>query len=1065
MQHSPRQSPSIAGKRYIERAMDFVSQIHPRGWEGAKENSWWISKSDGQDFLHDVLLEIEDLSEAAYGITFHYSLAEAECDEDTNDDNRTHFTASFRMNHMARERGIDIDWGGDIESEDYQRAIGIDGLLNIAAQSLHKQGYILWRNLTIPVTYCKKGQSRYGVFVYAEFEYTCHITPHFASPQAEADFLALATSLGLTLCRYEDLEQTLNALLEQDWSQDQQQELPDNENEDKQEDKQADKQQEDENDDDDEIETIDKHTALNPVPGNEPRWGLSAAYNNFDAREVAELADAAVRGDTARMDELLKQGADVNGKGAPCATPLEWAYINNSLVGIRALLQAGADPARSDHHGYTIVHWAATIEDPRMLDGLLEIGLDPNLRNPLNGQTPLFDAIWTGRHAQFRALIAAGADVNVCEYKQWHFQGGRDFDEHAYARQQLSLLIPRGDSPLHRATMLGDMEKALTLLQAGANPHARNAFGQTFQSYLNGRDETAAPEDWLQAKADLEDWLRGHGIALESEVGPDKVAEHAATTPESEGPYGWQGESQVANTYPHPHYRLTAWQAFGNPWVAALAEAVAMGDTETVRLLGALGIDLNAKGSLADGSQVNLLQWVCSVVGDVRSIDGILAWLEAGGSEIITGEDEEDVKLIQYIVAHADCDHEGYPHLLNALLKAGLSPNLRLRYGRTAIFHAAQSDNIALFRALTEAGANLEAANTDGETPLIAIAKKWAQGDDDTSPVTSLLRLLNSGADPRAVDRQGNTFQYYIQSKEESDAPDDIHETRQQITRWLKEHGVPILQPLKEGWQHLKHPHTGKTALETFNSPQLAQLVHAAARKDRPGLNQLLCQMDVATLPGSTQLELLKWVALTSGDLATLLEAGCIPSIWRSYTQDMYERLEYADQTHHGKDVDRSGDDPDFCYELMRSGNGRVLQTLLEAGICPDLRDEHDEQTLLYRSITENDKVGFHLLLAAGADPNASESDNDRDTPLHTAARAHEWLITNNDGQYILPLLKAGADPQATNADGNTFQYYLNAIDENTAPKAFIRNKRKIEAWLHEHGVEVEVEVESGMGP
>jgi len=71
--------------------------------------------------------------------------------------------------------------------------------------------------------------------------------------------------------------------------------------------------------------------------------------------------------------------------------------------------------------------------------------------------------------------------------------------------------------------------------------------------------------------------------------------------------------------------------------------------------------------------------------------------------------------------------------------------------------------------------------------------------------------------------------------------------------------------------------------------------------------------------------------------------------------------------------------------------------------------------------------------------------------PLHRAAR-------RNDLKRVWALLEAGADPRAVDGFDETFQYHMNVLDESIATDEFIEYKRKIEAWLVEHRVELERE-------
>jgi len=218
----------------------------------------------------------------------------------------------------------------------------------------------------------------------------------------------------------------------------------------------------------------------------------------FQDPAVVQLAEAAAKGDRQAIHDLVQQGVDVNTRGTSDFSILDWAFFNKSIDGMLALLEAGANPALTDRYGHTVMHLAAGIEDPILLQALLDAGVSPDLRDS-KGRTPIFDAIWHDREPQFRALIAAGADLNA---------------------QDLiinKLGEPTGDRPLHHAAILNDVKRVLVLLEAGADPRAVDGYGSTFQYFLNVLDESIATDEFIQNKRKIEQWLLEHGIALERE--------------------------------------------------------------------------------------------------------------------------------------------------------------------------------------------------------------------------------------------------------------------------------------------------------------------------------------------------------------------------------------------------------------------------------------------------------------------------------------------------------------------------------------------------------------------
>lgn len=211
----------------------------------------------------------------------------------------------------------------------------------------------------------------------------------------------------------------------------------------------------------------------------------------FDDPQIIALADAAARGDRARVQELVAQGADVDARGDRGVNLLEWAMGSKSREGLEALLEFGADPANPGIGDGTAIHTAAIANDPVYLEILLAHGADPDTPRPDSGIPPLGEAIGRDNDAQFRMLMAAGADPN---------RAGRF-----------------GETPLHLAGSAGTGEQVLALLEAGADPLARNAQDCTFQCYFFKTRWDLLHEDARNAREAVVQWLKAHDIPLEED--------------------------------------------------------------------------------------------------------------------------------------------------------------------------------------------------------------------------------------------------------------------------------------------------------------------------------------------------------------------------------------------------------------------------------------------------------------------------------------------------------------------------------------------------------------------
>jgi uncharacterized protein len=159
---------------------------------------------------------------------------------------------------------------------------------------------------------------------------------------------------------------------------------------------------------------------------------------------VAPVAEAAMRGDAAKVKALVAAGGDVNVPQGDGMTALHWASrrgqadVAAALLGagarvsattrlggytplhmaaqegheavVRALLARAADVSVLTTTGATALHFAAASGNVGVISALLEKGADANVREPQWGQTPLMFAAAAGRSGAVTRLVAGGAD-------------------------------------------------------------------------------------------------------------------------------------------------------------------------------------------------------------------------------------------------------------------------------------------------------------------------------------------------------------------------------------------------------------------------------------------------------------------------------------------------------------------------------------------------------------------------------------------------------------------------------------------------------------------------------
>lgn len=219
----------------------------------------------------------------------------------------------------------------------------------------------------------------------------------------------------------------------------------------------------------------------------------------FPDRQVRSLAKAAGKGKISKIDELVKQGVDVNARGAQNATPLFWAIRNNSIKGFKRLLELGADP-NVIFGDSSVMHWAAKHQDVAFLKAALQHGGNPNLVTGQLNETPLFAAIGISESSDMEAislLLDAGADINARTES-------RVFDKSM-----------GGNTPAMQATGLGRFDIVYELLKRGADYNIKNDNGYDLADRVATKKNAFVPGSdsakWLNK---VIVWLSGHGVEV-----------------------------------------------------------------------------------------------------------------------------------------------------------------------------------------------------------------------------------------------------------------------------------------------------------------------------------------------------------------------------------------------------------------------------------------------------------------------------------------------------------------------------------------------------------------------
>jgi uncharacterized protein len=241
----------------------------------------------------------------------------------------------------------------------------------------------------------------------------------------------------------------------------------------------------------------------------------AARHNPFDrvgVRNPAEapLADAVMRGDTARVRALLKQGVDVNAAMADGMAPLHWAAQRGDLSSAQVLVYAGARVdavtrngnytplhiaaregrsaivklllangadamAVTSTGGATALHFAAGNGDAESVRALLERKVPVDIRETAWGQTPLMWAAAYNRVAALDVLIKAGAGLEAASRIEDIPKQEREIRTQLIARTRKMAALKAADSPFAPSTVTPNLPVGSGPVTGSAAPSPASA--------------------------------------------------------------------------------------------------------------------------------------------------------------------------------------------------------------------------------------------------------------------------------------------------------------------------------------------------------------------------------------------------------------------------------------------------------------------------------------------------------------------------------------------------------------------------------------------------------------
>ena len=197
------------------------------------------------------------------------------------------------------------------------------------------------------------------------------------------------------------------------------------------------------------------------------------------------LHQAASRGRAPVVSILIAAGAEVNAKNIDGDTPLHRAARYGHASAVSILIASGAEVNAKNDGGYAPLHRVAVRGRASIVSILIAAGADVNAKAN-DGRTPLYLAAYEGNAPVVSILIAAGANVNVKNTRGETPLNGAAFWGYASV---VSVLIAAGAdvnakndggyAPLHEAALRGHASIVSILIAAGADVNAKDTRGET----------------------------------------------------------------------------------------------------------------------------------------------------------------------------------------------------------------------------------------------------------------------------------------------------------------------------------------------------------------------------------------------------------------------------------------------------------------------------------------------------------------------------------------------------------------------------------------------------------
>jgi len=488
-------------------------------------------------------------------------------------------------------------------------------------------------------------------------------------------------------------------------------------------------------------------------------------YQNAFAEKVfvPELIEAVWKNDAARVELLIKQGADVNAK-------------HQDTVLVEAVITKGVSP-----------------EIVKMLLNAKKIDINKYSTRPMGAyswyRTPLIAAVEAGNVEAVKLLLAKGAKVNLA-------------DQH-FPSSPITGPMPL-NSALMYAAWAGSVELTEMLLNKGADIEQMNSIGMTplmfSVAYVRDKSPAVTKENAVKTAALL---LNRGAIVDNCKFAPNTKflkVDLPEGTPSTVNPMGFSkgggGISALMYTAMNGFIEgakllldrgaKIELQQYGNKWtplmIAANADKTPMVNYLLDRGAKIEAVDTVGSNSLLIASNGLFYDTVSALLKRKAKVN---AFTSTNGANALMNvinfgrEDKEkdSIRMMNLLIENGiNINFQGVtgntalmyasgwgvvtknPERARILLDKGAKVNLQNKKGETALMMAVYRGHVETSKLLIERGANLELKDANGRTALMTASAATIDLKDNNSAFPALVKLLlDKGANINAKDKNNST--------------------------------------------------------------------------------------------------------------------------------------------------------------------------------------------------------------------------------------------------------------------------------------------------------------------